>query len=300
MELGQLEAFESAARRGSFTLAGEELGLTQPSVSARIAGLEQILGGPLFERGGRQLTLTQLGKAFLPYTERALAAIDDGAKAVRRHIEGKTGYLTMAALDLPAQFMLPKPLMRFRKAYSFVDTSIVLRTSPEIIASLMQGTVSLGLIGTRLYGKGVDVHGRFIEPIHAYVAPSHPLAQAQNLVVGDLYSHTIYLTTLNRDVTATISTIVEHARPGSGGAVLRLPAIMLIPFLVQGEGVAFLPESAVKTQVETGELMPLTIGDLPPLMNELLLISIQGRELDAPTQAFVQMFRAEWYHLLVD
>jgi hypothetical protein len=35
-------------------------------------------------------------------------------------------------------------------------------------------------------------------------------------------------------------------------------------------------------------------------MNELLLISLEGRELDAPTQTFVQMFRAEWHHILVD
>lgn len=59
--LGALLAFEAAARRGSFTRAGEELGLAQSAISRHIAQLERMLGLRLFERIRKQVVLTQAG-----------------------------------------------------------------------------------------------------------------------------------------------------------------------------------------------------------------------------------------------
>jgi DNA-binding transcriptional ArsR family regulator len=59
--LGALLAFEAAARRGSFTPAGEELGLAQSAISRHIAQLERMLGLRLFERIRKQVVLTQAG-----------------------------------------------------------------------------------------------------------------------------------------------------------------------------------------------------------------------------------------------
>ncbi|MCH7837920.1 MAG: LysR family transcriptional regulator, partial [Chloroflexi bacterium] len=53
MDLGQLEAFVQVAAHRSFSRAAEELGLTQPSVTARIQGLERAMQETLFDRHGR-------------------------------------------------------------------------------------------------------------------------------------------------------------------------------------------------------------------------------------------------------
>ena len=58
-------AFESAARHGSFTLAGYELFLTQSAISRHVRNLEMSLGVKLFRRNGRRLTLTPEGRDYM-------------------------------------------------------------------------------------------------------------------------------------------------------------------------------------------------------------------------------------------
>jgi LysR family glycine cleavage system transcriptional activator len=60
--LAAVRAFEAAARHGSFTRAGEELGMTQAAVSYQIKILEERVGTPLFRRAGRQVTLSDAGQ----------------------------------------------------------------------------------------------------------------------------------------------------------------------------------------------------------------------------------------------
>ena len=69
-----------AAHR-SFSRAAEELGLTQPSVTARIQGLERNMQETLFERNGRGVGLTEVGASFLPHVQRVLKALQDGRAA---------------------------------------------------------------------------------------------------------------------------------------------------------------------------------------------------------------------------
>ena len=70
--LPDVQAFEAAARLGSFTAAAGELHLTPAAVSQRIRSLETHLGVPLFERHARSVQLTELGRAYLPSVRESL------------------------------------------------------------------------------------------------------------------------------------------------------------------------------------------------------------------------------------
>ena len=70
-----LRAFVAVARLGSVSAAALELGRTQPSVSARLAALEESWGTRLFRRGSRGMTLTPEGAGLLAGAERALGKV---------------------------------------------------------------------------------------------------------------------------------------------------------------------------------------------------------------------------------
>lgn len=301
LEITQLEAFNAAVHEGSFTRAAEVLELTQPSVSARIAGLEAVLGCTLFERGGRTLKLTPAGKIFLPFAERALTALGEGIEAIQQYQAGRMGSVTIATIDTPAMYMLSEPMAQFRREYPAVDFRIGFRLPAQIIDLILSGEAMLGLTGAPVWATGIHVHARFQQRVYAVAAPSHPLAQKNTpVIVSDLYHYTLYRITLNPNVTAMVENIAESARPGSGGALIYIPALMAVSLLIEGQGVAFLPENFVKKHVDRGKLVFLNIVDLPPLRDELLLFSLAERELDLPAQAFIQMIRRVWQHLLVD
>ena len=76
MLLSQVEGFLETARHRNLSRAAEVLHVTQPALTARIQALESELGTALFVRGRHGMAVTDAGRAFLPYAERALAALD--------------------------------------------------------------------------------------------------------------------------------------------------------------------------------------------------------------------------------
>src|ERR1700754_5104070 len=81
--LTALKLFARAARVGSFSGAGRELGLSQPSASRLIAALEAEVGAALFSRTTRAVTLTDAGATYLTRVEGILAALDEADHEAR-------------------------------------------------------------------------------------------------------------------------------------------------------------------------------------------------------------------------
>ncbi|MBV7483161.1 LysR family transcriptional regulator [Bordetella sp. BOR01] len=84
-----LMALEAAARLGSFTLAAQELRVSQPAISRRIRGLEEGLGVALFERNGKRLTVTTAGADLQATLARAFSDIDQQFERLMRPAQPK-------------------------------------------------------------------------------------------------------------------------------------------------------------------------------------------------------------------
>ncbi|WP_306341481.1 LysR family transcriptional regulator [Solemya elarraichensis gill symbiont] len=82
MDIHTLSVFIEVARSGSFSRAAENLYLTQPAVSKRIAALESELSAPLFNRIGRNISLTEAGEILLPKALQMIADADEMQRAV--------------------------------------------------------------------------------------------------------------------------------------------------------------------------------------------------------------------------
>ena len=115
MDLATLNAFIAIAELGSFSEAAERLHLTQPAVSKRIASLEQQLNVRLFDRLGREVSLTEAGRALLPRACEdlraagfAAATLTTDADASGDVTEGDTLSCRAAAEKLPASTTLTK------------------------------------------------------------------------------------------------------------------------------------------------------------------------------------------------
>ena len=117
--LSALRVFRSAAHNPSFTLAAEELFVTQAAVSHQVKSLEDWLGAPLFIRGNRKLALSDTGQRFLPYIDQMFHLLDQGLKEVKRDDRGLT--LTVTVLPSFASRWLVPRLGLFLKGNPEVD-----------------------------------------------------------------------------------------------------------------------------------------------------------------------------------
>jgi len=117
-----LRGFDAAARLLSFTLAAEELALTQSSVSRQVAALERQLGKPLFVRRTRALELTPAGEQLYDTVRRALGEIDRTAARVRG--TEAVPRVTVATYASFASLWLVPRLPAFQRAHPGIDIRI--------------------------------------------------------------------------------------------------------------------------------------------------------------------------------
>tara|TARA_R110000850_G_scaffold125385_2_gene243661 strand:+ start:11334 stop:12185 length:852 start_codon:yes stop_codon:yes gene_type:complete len=104
VSLQALKAFESAARRGSFKLAAEELSLTPTAISHHISNLESRLNVNLFHRQGRRISLTGTGKRLAKATSEGFRKIDSVLEEVMK--AGTAARVTTTS-SLAAMVLIP-------------------------------------------------------------------------------------------------------------------------------------------------------------------------------------------------
>jgi LysR family glycine cleavage system transcriptional activator len=120
--MNTLRAFEAAARNLSFTLAAEELHITQAAVSHQIKVLEQALGVRLFRRLNRAIRLTEEGQEFVGEVRKALNHLATAVEKLAAPDAG--GPLTVSVLPSFASKWLVPRLGRFRDKHPEIDVRI--------------------------------------------------------------------------------------------------------------------------------------------------------------------------------
>lgn len=114
MNLFYLRYFVTLAHIQHYTKAAEQLCITQPSLSHAIAQLEKELGLPLFEKNGRNTTLTQFGEEFLTCAEHTLSTLDAGVESLRRRSRGE-GLIRLGLLRTLGVVYVPRLAAAFLK-----------------------------------------------------------------------------------------------------------------------------------------------------------------------------------------
>jgi DNA-binding transcriptional LysR family regulator len=114
VSLYQLRTFLEVARLGSVQEAADSLVVSQPAVSAALAGLQRTVGVKLTERDGRGIRLTEAGKAFELSGRRIVSLLEDAKRRAREIADASEGRLRIAAVTTAAEHLAPSMLHRFR------------------------------------------------------------------------------------------------------------------------------------------------------------------------------------------
>ncbi|CAD5109739.1 LysR family transcriptional regulator [Zestomonas carbonaria] len=190
MDLASLNAFIAIAETGSFSEAAERLHLTQPAVSKRIAGLEQQLKVRLFDRLGREVSLTEAGRALLPRAYQILNVLDDTRRALTNLSGEVSGRLTLATSHHIGLHRLPPLLRAFTRAHPQVALDIQFLDSEVAYEEILHGRAELAVITlapeTHPPVQAVPV---WDDPLDFVAAPEHPLARGNAISLADVARH---------------------------------------------------------------------------------------------------------------
>ncbi len=134
--MDRLRYFALVAEHGTFTEAARRAHLSQPALTSAIAKLEDEMGARLFVRGPRGARLTAEGRALLPRAHAALAAVEDGRRAVREVVGLEAGEVRVGGGATACAYFLPPVLAAFRAAHPAVRVVLREATSSGVLASL--------------------------------------------------------------------------------------------------------------------------------------------------------------------
>jgi DNA-binding transcriptional LysR family regulator len=149
MEIRQLKTFQAIVNDGGFTKAADRLGYAQSTVTGHIQSIKDELGKPLFDRIGKQMVLTEIGKQLLPYANEIIALMD---KAVQLPTEEKemTGTLVIGASESLATYRLPSVIRAYKDRFPRVELILKPLTAEAMYEELKRGQLDLAFLMEKL------------------------------------------------------------------------------------------------------------------------------------------------------
>lgn len=145
MEIRHFITFKKIVELGSFTRASEYLGYAQSSITSHIQALESSLGGQLFDRVGKKVTLTDTGKQLLKYVNELLITYEK-IENIRYEQDIPSGVIRIGAPETLMIYRLNSIFREYKKKYHQVD--IILENTPcaKLRESLHKGELDLAFL----------------------------------------------------------------------------------------------------------------------------------------------------------
>lgn len=294
MELAQLEAFLQVAHHRSFSRAAEALFLTQPSVTARIQSLERELGERLFERTGRSVTLTDAGVAFIPHSQRALTAVQEGRDAIEAVSHGDVGSLRIGASSSIGTYVLPGILKRFRAERPRVHVHLGSGTSEDIIERLISGEIHVAITRLTQHPEVESLH-LYNDDLALVTSPSHPFATKGRISIAEAGREPFLFFERSSSYHGLIYSMFLRVGvvPES---VMELDSMETTKHMVEaGLGIAILPEVSIQREIESGQLKRVEIRDMEqPAQREVGVHVLRNYTPALPVRDFLRLLTNDY------
>lgn len=247
MDWDKLKVFHAAAEAGSFTHAGDQLGLSQSAVSRQVSALEQALNVSLFHRHARGLILTEQGELLYRTAHDVFMKLEAARAKLTDSRERPNGELRVSTtVGLGTHWLTPK-LGEFVDLYPDIQITLI-TTDEELDLAMREADVAIrmrqptqpDLIQRRLF----TVH------FHAYARPDYLKRFGTPRTVDELDNHRIIL--LGGNVPSYLQNVKWLAEIGRSDKNARRPFLTINNVLgvlracQQGLGIAMLPDYLVE------------------------------------------------------
>ncbi|SDO01534.1 DNA-binding transcriptional regulator, LysR family [Desulfonauticus submarinus] len=265
MDLRKLEVFYYVYKTGSFSKAGEEMFLSQPTVSTHISYLEKELGVNLFDRSGRTALPTPAGRLLFKRVKEIFELVKKTKQEINYIKDEVEGQVVIGASTIPATYLLPPLLGVFLKQYRKVQVKLEMGDSFNIWSKVVNGKVDFGLTGA-LYEDG------FLNV--------KPLIEDDLIIVGhkDFFKNKSVLMSIDelvrfpwvmREKGSGTRKALEEALNKKSISLLDLNVLVevktteaLLRYVLSGVGLGFTSRLVVRDYLQRGILLEAKIEDL--------------------------------------
>lgn len=281
--------FYVAANCGSLTKASKNLFISQPALSQSIKQLEEQLGGRLFARSSKGMTLTYEGKIMYEYVKQALLLLEIAENKFTQLKELTIGEINIGAGDSISKFFLMDFMVKFIKKYPQIKINVKNRTSDKTLLLLKHGKIDMGFVNLPIDDRNVEITPcKEITDCFICNKETHSKIKDKRLTPEELVEFPLVMlenkTTSRRFVNAEFDSYNIKLEP-----VMELCSIDLITdAVIKGVGIGCVTKEYVIKELDKGMIyeVPLTM-DMPK--RSLGIVTMKGAPLNFASYKFVDM-----------
>jgi len=287
MELYALQVFMTVATEKSFSRAAEKLYRTQPAVSLAIQRLEQEIGERLIDRSGKDLLLTDAGRAVLEYARRFESLQQAMTNSLAELRDNAAGTLIIGANESSALYLL-RHIEQYRTLHPKVKVQIRRSLSSKIPGELLDGNLELGVVSYDPSDQRLESKVIYTDALAFVVSPRHRIAGRKTVSITELGSENFIAHNVISPYRETVlREFRQHHVPLHMD--VEMPTIETIRKLVQNNvGVAFLPRMCVEQEIEQGLLNEVRVNELH-MERKIRLVYPTRRALSHASKAFLEL-----------
>ncbi|HEV8437685.1 MAG TPA: LysR substrate-binding domain-containing protein [Methylomirabilota bacterium] len=285
MDLAHVRTLQEIVKHGGFSRAARVLHRSQPAVSHHIRLLEAELGVSLVERVGKRAFPTAAGHIFLTHAARALQELDMARQAVQQVRGRVAGRVRLGTGATAATYLLPSVLGPLRRRYPDLELAITTGNSPDIVASVGDNVLDLGLVTLPASGRHLAVFPFAVDALVGIAPPTPEWVRRRSLDPEELGRHPMICYERGGTIRAVIDEWFRRA-----GVIPRIAMELgnaeAIKRLVEaGLGVGVTSAITVKSEVRLGSLIALPLA--PRLARRLAIVSRRDKPVSPALQALV-------------
>lgn len=286
MNMEQIEAFIFVALTGSFSKTAELLYLSQPTVSMRIKAMETSMGCKLFQRTGHTISLTKEGDLFLPYAKNILHMLQEGQQAIQRSYGDVEGELVISTVFVAAFYILPDLVEQFQKLYPKIKLTILTGHSHQVLEMVLNHEVAFG-IAREVTHPQINRIQLMSDDMVLAIYPEHPFSSRHQVSIEEVARERLILFNRGSLDWKLISSAFSHHQL-QNNVVMEVDNIEVVKRMVKQKlGIAFLPRFSIQKDLSEGELLEVTVHNLPQINRNFELIYLKDTPLHGIMRTFI-------------
>ena len=281
----QLSVFAEVARLGSMVRTAESLHLTPQAISMQIRDIEAQVGLPLFDRSGRNVTLSTAGEYFLVHARRLLAGLQEADNAMARLRWLQRGRLTIGIVST-AKYFVPQLLARFHREHEGVDVRLQVHDNREALVAAMQaGEIDLSVMGRPPRDLAARAEAFAAHPMVFVCTPGHPLLDTGRHPARVLDGLPFIVREHGSGTRAAMAAFLAQQRVEPRITMEIASNETIKQAVMAGLGVSFLSLHTIGLELRTGLIRVLDI-DGTPVMRTWNVVHLHSRALSPAAEAF--------------
>jgi LysR family transcriptional regulator, hydrogen peroxide-inducible genes activator len=283
MEFHQLRYVCAIADTGNFSRAAERCQIAQPSLSQQVLKLEEDLGAKLFDRLGRSVRLTEVGRAFIPHARAILEQMDLARARVSDKNADFRGSVAVGVIPTVSPYLIPSYTAAFAKKYPDAKLRIVEETTSILVDGLRNLSIDVAILALPLRHKDLELFPIRTEPLFVVMRRDHPRASAESLALKDLRGESFVMLRDGHCFRDLSIATCNRARITPNIAFESGQFSSLLGMVAAGVGVSLVPEMAIDRNVGCRYVR---LSDAQATRTIVAAV-LRGRSFNRVQQAFV-------------